>query len=149
MHLVTDGDGVPLNVVLTAGQVHESTAFEAVVGPIRVYRAGKRSRQRAARLAGDRADDAARIRTWLRQHGIQPVIPERRRIHRPRRGRPHRWNPDHYRGRNVVERGVGWLKEARSVATRYEKLAVNSLQMVKLAIMQRYLRLLTSVSAAG
>lgn len=80
---------------------------------------------------------------------MQPVIPERRRVTPRRSGRPYRCNPDHYRGRNVVERCVGWLKEARSVATRYEKLAVNYLQMVKLAIVQRYLRLLTSAPIAG
>jgi transposase len=28
-----------------------------------------------------------------------------------------------YCGRNVIERGIGWLKERRSVATRYAKLA--------------------------
>lgn len=42
----------------------------------------------------------------------------------------------------MIERGVGWLKECRGVATRYEKLAVNFLAMVKLAMIQRYLRLL-------
>jgi transposase len=48
-----------------------------------------------------------------------------------------------YRGRNAVERCVGWLKEWRSVATRFDKLAVNYLQTVKLAFLMRYLRLLT------
>lgn len=80
---------------------------------------------------------------------MQPVIPERRRVTPRRRGRPYRCHPEHYRGRNVVERCVGWLKEARSVATRYEKLAVNYRQLVKLAIVQRYLRLLTSAPVAG
>ncbi len=49
-----------------------------------------------------------------------------------------------YRDRNVIERCVGWLKECRSVATRYEKLAVNYLQLVKLAFIERYLRLLAT-----
>jgi transposase len=42
----------------------------------------------------------------------------------------------------VVERCVGWLKECRGVATRYDKLAVTFEAMVKLAMIQRYLRLL-------
>ncbi|MEN9938944.1 MAG: hypothetical protein RLZZ387_5523 [Chloroflexota bacterium] len=54
------------------------------------------------------------------------------------------YDPVRYRGRNVVERCIGWLKECRSVATRYEKLAVHYLGMVELAIIERYLRLLTS-----
>jgi transposase len=34
---------------------------------------------------------------------------------------------------------IGWLKECRRVCTRYEKLAVNFLAMIQLAIIQRYL----------
>jgi transposase len=45
-----------------------------------------------------------------------------------------------YRGRNVVERCVSWFKEARRVATRFEKLARNFLAMVKLAMIDRLLR---------
>ena len=46
-----------------------------------------------------------------------------------------------YRKRNVIERVVGWLKECRRVATRYEKLALNYLAMVKLAMIHRCLRI--------
>jgi transposase len=42
-----------------------------------------------------------------------------------------------------VECCIGWLKECRSVATRFEKLAVQYLGMVHLAMIERYLRLLT------
>jgi transposase len=41
----------------------------------------------------------------------------------------------------VVERLVGWLKEARRVATRYDKLAIHYLAMVKLAMTRRILRI--------
>jgi len=44
-----------------------------------------------------------------------------------------------YRRRNVVERCIGWLKENRRVAVRYEKLATNYLGMLKLAMIKRYL----------
>jgi len=57
-------------------------------------------------------------------------------------GRPVGYNHERYRGRNVIERSIGWLKECRSVATRFEKLAVHYLGMVQLAIIQRYLKLL-------
>ena len=42
----------------------------------------------------------------------------------------------------MVERGVGWLKENRRLATRDEKLAVNYLAVVKLALIRRCFRLL-------
>jgi transposase len=55
---------------------------------------------------------------------------------------------DRYRERNIIERVVGWLKESRRLATRYEKLAVNFLAMVKLAMRQRCLRVLDSSNRA-
>jgi transposase len=39
---------------------------------------------------------------------------------------------------------MGWLKENRRLATRHEKLAVNFLAMVKLAMIRRCFRLLDS-----
>lgn len=47
-----------------------------------------------------------------------------------------------YRGRNIIERLVGWLKEHRRLATRFEKLATSFLAMVKLAFIRRYFRAL-------
>jgi transposase len=38
------------------------------------------------------------------------------------------------------ERRLNWLKECRALATRFDKLALNYLATVKLAILQRYLR---------
>ena len=145
LHLVSDGHGVPLNAMITPGQTHESTQLEAVVGPIAIARRHTgRVRRRPRRLAGDRGYHAQRIRHWLRARGIQPVIPPRRtQTKHPKRGRPITYNRTWYRGRNVIERCVGWLKEWRSVATRFDKLAVNYLQTVKLAMLMRYLRLLT------
>jgi transposase len=48
-----------------------------------------------------------------------------------------------YRRRNIVERLIGWLKEARRVFARFEKTAKNFGGFVKLAFIQRYLRLAT------
>ena len=54
------------------------------------------------------------------------------------------YNKNYYRHRNVVERLVGWLKEHRTLATRYEKLAVNYLAMIHVACISRYLTLLAA-----
>lgn len=145
LHLVSDGGGIPLHATVTPGQTHESTQVEAVLGPIAIARRPTgRVRTRPRRVAGDRGYHAQRIRQWLRARGIIPVIPPRRSTAtRAKRGRPVGYNATWYRGRNAVERCAGWLKEWRSVATRYDKLAVNYLQTVKLAFLMRYLRLLT------
>ena len=99
-------------------------------------------------MGGDKAYHAQRIRHWLRAHKIAAVIPPRdSRAKKRKQGRPVSYDRERYRGRNVIERCIGWLKECRSVATRFEKLAVHFLGMVQLAIIERYLRLLTRSSA--
>jgi transposase len=143
VHLVTDGNGVPLAVEVTAGQRHESKAFEPVLNAVRVPRRRGRPRRRPKRLAGDKGYSYPWIRQWLRRHGIKAVIPTRK----DQRRRPG-FDKEAYRRRNVVERCVNWLKESRALATRFDKLAVNYLSTVKLAILQRYLRLLASADSS-
>lgn len=136
---MTDGNGLPLTVHLTPGQRHESTCFEQVVQSVRVYQPSGRSRWRPHSLAGDKAYSIPRIRKWLRRHGIKAVIPQKSdEIHR-HRGRPIKFDREAYRQRNVVERCIGWLKENRRIATRYEKLASNYLGMLKLAMIKKYM----------
>lgn len=109
----------------------------------RVRIRGRRGRPRCrpVKLAGDKGYSYPRIRAWLRRHGIRAVIP-RRKDQRPEDGRV-KFDKETYKRRAVVEQCVGWLKESRAVATRFDKLAVNYLATVKLAMIQRYLRILT------
>ena len=128
---MTDGRGVPLGVLVTAGQSHESKSFSALMNTVRI---GRRRRPRA--VAGDKGYSYRSVRTWLAERGIKAVIPTRSNQ------RPLKLDRRLYNGRNVVERCIGWLKECRRVATRYEKLAVHFLGMIKLAMIQRCFRLL-------
>lgn len=96
-------------------------------------------------LAGDKGYSYPTIRQWLEQHKIAGVIP-RRSDQMVRDGHPP-FDRDTYRRRNVVERCIGWLKECRRIATRYEKLAVSFVAMVNLAMIQRYLRILVAKTA--
>jgi transposase len=108
---------------------------------VRIPQRRGRPRCRPLRLAGDKGYSYDRIRTWLRRHGVKAVIP-RRKDQRPDDGRV-KFDRATYKRRAVVEQCVGWLKESRALATRFDKLAVNYLATVKLAMIQRYLRLLT------
>jgi len=128
---VTDGNGVPLGALVTAGQSHESASFEALMDTVNIRR-----RRRPDAVAGDKGYSYPRIRKWLSRRGIEAVIPSR--SNQPRE----KLNKRKYRRRNVVERCIGWLKCCRRIATRYEKLATHFLGMVKLAMIQRCLRLL-------
>ena len=149
MHLLCDRAGVPLSALLLAGQAHESSQFEALARSAQIRQRSGRKRWRPRRMGGDKAYHAQRIRHWLQAQGIGAVIPPRAsRAKKRRQGRPVSYDRQRYCGRNVIERCVGWLKECRSVATRFEKLAVHFLGMVQLAIIERYLRLLTSSSAS-
>ena len=120
-----------MGAIVTGGQAHESKHFEAVMDTVRVRR-----RRRPDAVAGDKGYSYERIRGWLKQRGIEAVIPNRR-------NQPSvRINKRKYKGRNVVERCIGWLKCCRRIGTRYEKLATHFLSMVKLAMIQRCLRIL-------
>jgi transposase len=93
-------------------------------------------RRRPDAVAGDKGYSYPRIRQWLSRRGIEAVIPTR--SNQPRV----RLNKRKYKRRNVIERCIGWLKCCRRIATRFEKLAINFLSMVKLAMIQRGLRVL-------
>ncbi len=100
-----------------------------------------RKRSRPSAVAGDKGYSYPRVRAWLRRHGIRAVIPmrsnQRARGYRTARA----FDREAYRDRNVVERCVGWLKEPRRIVTRFEKLAVNFLAMVKIAMIERLFRI--------
>jgi len=126
---------------VTAGQVHESTRLEAVMDQVAIPQPVGRPRTRPARLAADKAYRGRRIRDWLRQYGIKRVIPSAENERARHDGRV-KFDKLAYRRRSIIENCVGWLKECRRIATRFEKLAVNYLGMLKLAMIERYLRLL-------
>ena len=127
---------------MTAGQRHESTQFETLMNAVRIKQPLGRPRQRPGAVAGDMGYSYPRIRRWLRRHAVRGIIPQRSDQKARHRGRPLSFDREAYRRRSVIECCIGWLKECRRIATRFEKLALNFLAMVKIAIMQRYLRLL-------
>ena len=148
-----DGLGNPLTAILTPGQQHESTVCTELLANVRVQTsaAGGRPRRRPKLVVADRGYDAGAFRRYLRRRGIRCVIPEKRvpaGKRRRRRGRPPTFCGATYRRRNVVERLVGWLKEHRRIATRFEKLASSFLAMVKLSFMRRYFRMLEQFSGS-
>ena len=144
--MVTDGAGTPLAIEVTAGQVHESTRAESVIGQAVACRIGTRRKERKKRckprkLAGDKGYSVQRVRDWLRERRIESVIPHKDN-EKARHDPSLVFDKEAYRGRAVVEQCVGWLKEYRRIGTRFEKLAVNYHGMLQLAMIRRYLRLL-------
>jgi len=102
---------------------------------IRIPQMLGRSRTRPNAVSGDKGYSYPAVRKWLRDHKIKDVIPTR--SNQPRRLG---FDKAMYRKRNIIERCIGWLKECRRIATRYEKLAVHYMGMLKLAMIRKYLR---------
>jgi len=93
-----------------------------------------------AKLAGDKGYRYEWIDKWLIEKQIDPVIPSKK--NEDRDARLVEFDKASYRRRGIIEQMIGWLKECRRVATRFEKLARNYLSMVKLAMIGRYLRII-------
>ena len=130
-------------MLVTPGQRHESTQLEALLDGIGVKRVGGgRPRKRPERLIADKGYDFPKCRKLLRRRGIAHTIPERRdrRERRSKRpGKPPNFERSIYARRNAVERCVNRLKQWRSVATRYEKRALNYRAVVVIASLMIWL----------
>ena len=113
--------------------------LEPALASVRIPRPKGPPKRLPKRLACDRAYSSYRIRRFLRTKRITGVIPFPAR-HKLMKARYRSFDSEAYKGRNIVERLVGWLRESRRVATRFEKLAVNYLAIVKLAMIERCLR---------
>jgi transposase len=128
IHLRAEGGGKPIAFLITAGQRHEQSVFEALMetGAVKRRRRG-RPRLRPARVAGDKGYSSRKIRCYLRRRGIGAVIPRQKRERRTR------FDKAAYRQRNLIERLINRLKGFRRIATRYEKRAIHYLGMLGIA----------------
>ena len=141
IHLLCDADGHPLTFRLTAGQVHESTVFDDVLinADAQLFDDDDEPIAWPVSLAADKGYRADWIDDYLLDLGITPVIPSKE--NQDPAARPVQFDKDAYRDRNIIERLIGWLKECRRVFSRFEKTAKNFAGMIKMAFIQRYLKL--------
>ena len=126
-HLSVDRHGVPLAVLLSAANVHDSKLLEPLVDavpPIRrpIGQPG-RPRFRPAKLHGDKGYDFAFCRNALRRRGITPRIARRGVDSSERLGR-YRW---------IVERTNAWMLAYRRLALRFDRQAASMLALLHLA----------------
>ena len=126
---------------VTAGQAHEATALDDVLidADEHLFDHNEAPIAWPVALAGDKGYRADWIDEYLLELGIQPVIPSKANEHRDTR--PVAFDKEAYRDRNIVERLIGWLKECRRVFARFEKTAKNFGGMIRMAFIQRYLKM--------
>jgi len=118
LHAVTDANGRPISLFMTAGQVSDYIGVAALLDSL----------PRAQWLLGDRRYDADWFREALQAKGITPCIPGRKS-----RTDPVRYDRRRYNRRNRIEIMFGRLKDWRRVATRYDRCPTVFLSAVALA----------------
>lgn len=111
-HVLTDGNGLPLAVDVTAANVNDIMELKPLVLRIPKIRDKKTRRiKRLRALLGDRGYDSEPHRKWLKRRGIKPLLAKRGTGHGSGLG-IYRW---------VVERTNAWLHQMRRLRTRYER----------------------------
>ena len=128
---MVDQDGLPVRLLLTAGQASDKTAFPDLMAGLPAARA----------LVADRGYDSRAILELVASTGGRAHIPTQRRVRVQRSV-----DPALYRQRNLVERFFCKLKHFRRVATRFDKLARNFLAAVLLASARLWMRVYESTT---
>jgi len=112
LHLVTDGQGLPLAVAVTAANVNDGTMFEGLLDDVPAVRTSSgRRRCWPDKVYADKGYDARHCRAYLRRRGITARIARRGVESSTRLGR-HRWR---------VERALSWLSCSRRLQIRWDR----------------------------
>ncbi|MCP4565909.1 MAG: IS5 family transposase [Bosea sp.] len=108
LHAVCDGDGKPLVMLLTEGQMSDHKGARLILGALPAAKA----------LLGDRGYDSNWFRAALTEKGIEPCIPssKSRKVEIPH-------DKTLYRQRHKIENMFARLKDWRRIATRYDRCA--------------------------
>jgi transposase len=116
INALVDTNGLPVRLAVTPGEAHDNRLAGKLLSRLRA----------GSVLLADRGYDADWIRELAIKKGAWANIPPK-----CNRNKPICFSPYLYRARNLVERFFN--KQCRRVATRYDKLAANSLAFVQLA----------------
>jgi putative transposase len=126
-HLLVDGRGVPLSIIVTGAHRHDVTQLDAVLTNI-VIKRDEPPQRRNKHLCADTAYVGESARATIEEHGYIPhVVPRKSEIAAKKRNpsaRPRRW---------VVEVAHSWFNRFRKLLVRYEKTASSFLALNHLA----------------
>ena len=122
----TNAEGLPIGLVITPGQVHDVTAFPALMQDVNCD---------PQQLLGDKGYDSDAVRQEIVDRGGEALIPTKV-------NRKVQYTVDKaiYRLRNRIERFFNRLNNSRRVATRYDKLIESFAAFVVLATIRIWIR---------
>jgi transposase len=125
LHARVIGNGLPVQVELSAGQAGDAPLAELLLDRLPV----------GADVIGDKGYDAHWIRDIIEDRGCRPHIPPKSNrydgiVYRKRL----------YKQRNLIERCFNKLKQVRRIATRHDRDPRNDRAVVKLASTRLWLR---------
>ena len=127
VHVLVDGRGRALKLLLSAGNVVDITVAPALVADL--------TASTCTALVADKGYDSDALRHLLRAKGIFPCLSLNRC-----RLTPRPFHRGYYRRRHRVENFFGAIKRHRRIATRYDKLASSFLAFVSLAAILHWTR---------
>jgi putative transposase len=126
-HLLVDGRGTPLAIVITGANRHDVTQTGLVLGSIVVTRP-KATPEKPQHLCADKAYDSNAARDAMIQHGYTPHVRSRGEERLEKSSHPG------YRARRwVVEACHSWMNRFRKILVRYEKTDLSYVALVNLA----------------
>jgi transposase len=124
MHVLSDANGLPLLVGVSAANTHDSLALKPMITGHQTRHDPYRGRYfKPQRLHADKAYDIPHLRKWLRGRRIGVRIARKGIESGERLGR-RRW---------VIERTMSWLTGYRRLNHRYERHPRNYLAFLGLA----------------
>jgi transposase len=124
MHILSDANGLPLLVGLSAANTHDSEGLKPMVEGHQTRHDPHHGRYfKPQRLQADKAYDVPALRKWLRGKRIGVRIARKGIESSDRLGR-HHW---------VIERTMSWLSGYRRLNHRYERHPRNYLAFLTLA----------------
>ncbi len=123
MHVLSDADGLPLRVGLSAANTHDSLALKPMLSHFHMGHESHATESKPGRLHADKAYDVPHLRRWLWGKHIGVRIARKGIESSERLGR-RRW---------VIERTMSWLTGYRRLNHPYERKPGNYLAFLGLA----------------
>lgn len=123
INLLVERHGRPIACVIVPANVHDARTYQPTLAACRIPRSHGRPITRPQEVLADAAYDTQAIRRANRRRGITTMIPvNQRKRKKPKRGRPYRFDHQHYLHRGAIERCFSWLKAFRKLVPRYERI---------------------------